>query len=157
MRARAGSRTSARTSCPAASSARTVACPTFPVAPVTSARIGQRCYLRAVRRLALMLSVFALAGCGGDDNGGGGSGTSGGSGSQSTDGKVLFAGACGSCHTLADAGTSGTLGPNLDDLKPDQARVEAAIKSGPGAMPENLFEGAQATTVATYVAGAAGK
>ena len=105
-----------------------------------------------MRALPLLLSVLVLAGCGGSDEGGSSGGSSGG-----TDGKQLFAGACGSCHTLADAGTSGTLGPNLDDLKPDQARVEKAIASGPGAMPENLFEGAQATAVATYVAGAAGK
>ena len=30
-------------------------------------------------------------------------------------GKALFIQTCGSCHTLADAGTSGTVGPNLDD------------------------------------------
>ena len=106
-----------------------------------------------MRALPLLLSVVVLAGCGGDSDDSGGSGGS----SGSTDGKALFAGTCGSCHTLADAGTTGTLGPNLDELKPDQARVENAIKTGPGAMPENLFEGAQATAVATYVAGAAGK
>jgi len=35
-------------------------------------------------------------------------------GSQGT-GKKLFVQACGGCHTLADAGTNGTIGPNLDD------------------------------------------
>jgi hypothetical protein len=112
-----------------------------------------------MRRTVLCLCVLALAGCGGSDGGSnGGSGSSGGSsGGGSTAGKQLFAGTCGSCHTLADAGTSGTFGPNLDDLKPDQARVEKAIATGPGAMPENLFKGAQAKAVATYVASAAGK
>ena len=30
------------------------------------------------------------------------------------DGKELFVAKCGSCHTLADAGTKGQIGPNLD-------------------------------------------
>jgi sulfite dehydrogenase len=113
-----------------------------------------------VRGLVIALSVLVLAlafgACGDDSGSSGGGGSSGGS-AGGTDGKQLFAGTCGGCHTLADAGTSGTLGPNLDELKPDQARVEKAIASGPGAMPENLFEGAQAEAVATYVSGAAGK
>jgi mono/diheme cytochrome c family protein len=100
-----------------------------------------------MRAVPAVLAALVLAGCGGSDSGG-----SGGS-----DGKSLFAGTCGSCHTLADAGTSGTLGPNLDDLKPDEARVRTAIAEGPGAMPENLFEGAKADAIATYVASAAGK
>ena len=29
-------------------------------------------------------------------------------------GKELFVDGCGSCHTLADAGTTGAIGPNLD-------------------------------------------
>ena len=33
-------------------------------------------------------------------------------------GKSLFVAACGSCHTLAAAGTSGRKGPNLDDEAP---------------------------------------
>jgi len=49
---------------------------------------------------------LALAGCG---TGGYVSGGSQGAGKQ------LFVKACGGCHTLADAGTSGTVGPNLDD------------------------------------------
>ena len=36
------------------------------------------------------------------------------SGSQGS-GKKLFIQACGGCHTLADAGTSGSIGPDLDD------------------------------------------
>ncbi len=70
--------------------------------------------------------------------------------------KDQFAGTCGSCHTLADAGTSGTFGPNLDDLAPDKARVLAAIAGGPGAMPSGLLEGAAADGVAEYVASVAG-
>lgn len=61
---------------------------------------------------------------------------------------------CGVCHTLGDAGTTGAVGPNLDGLKPDAARVEAAVTSGVGTMP--AFGGAlsaeQIADVAAYVA-----
>jgi cytochrome c6 len=43
--------------------------------------------------------------------------------------------ACGICHTLQHAGTSGTVGPNLDALKPDRDKVAAAVRKGVGAMP----------------------
>ena len=42
---------------------------------------------------------------------------------------------CGGCHTLADAGASGAVGPNLDDLKPDAATVAAQVENGGGGMP----------------------
>ncbi len=112
------------------------------------------------RHVSRLAAALLAAGCGGSDEGGsGGSGSGSGSGSQqtSTDGKALFAGKCGSCHTLTAAGTSGTFGPNLDELKPDQARVLAAIKQGPSVMPENLLEGAEAEEVAKWVADNAGK
>ena len=76
----------------------------------------------------------------------------------STNGKDIFLANCGSCHTLADAGTSGTVGPNLDQLKPGELRVEHQVINGGGAMP--AFKGtltpAQITAVAKYVASAAG-
>jgi len=72
-------------------------------------------------------------------------------------GKDLFASTCGECHTLAAAGTTGTVRPNLDDLKPDQATVQAAIQTGPGAMPANLLTGAQAQQVAAFLAANAGR
>jgi mono/diheme cytochrome c family protein len=72
-------------------------------------------------------------------------------------GKDLFASTCGACHTLAAAGTTGTVGPNLDDLMPDQATVSAAIQGGPGVMPANLLSGAQAQQVAAFVAASAGR
>ena len=37
------------------------------------------------------------------------------SGADKANGKTLFSQKCGGCHTLADAGTAGTIGPNLDD------------------------------------------
>jgi mono/diheme cytochrome c family protein len=76
----------------------------------------------------------------------------------STGGKDIFLANCGSCHTLADAGTSGTVGPNLDQLKPGELRVQRQVINGGGAMP--AFKGtltpAQITAVAKYVASSAG-
>lgn len=74
-------------------------------------------------------------------------------------GKQLFVAKCGTCHTLKAAGTTGAIGPNLDDLKPDVALVlEAEQKGGAGSggMPPRLYQGAQAQQVADYVAAATG-
>jgi cytochrome c oxidase subunit I len=74
-------------------------------------------------------------------------------------GVALFSQTCGACHTLAAAGTSGTVGPNLDQLKPTEATVLRAIQiggTGDGRMPPNLYSGAQAQAVANYVASTAG-
>jgi mono/diheme cytochrome c family protein len=74
-------------------------------------------------------------------------------------GRALFAGTCGKCHTLNSAGTHGTVGPNLDQLKPDQARVLAAIENGgtgSGIMPKGLFSGTQAKQIAQFVSQTAG-
>lgn len=84
---------------------------------------------------------------------GGATGVSGGAG------KDAFVGTCGRCHTLAAAATSGAIGPNLDNLKPDKTRVLNAIQKGgigSGMMPKGLFKGSQADQVAAFVAGAAG-
>jgi mono/diheme cytochrome c family protein len=72
-------------------------------------------------------------------------------------GEQLFTSSCGSCHTLAAAGTSGTVGPNLDDLKPTEQTVLNAIETGPDGMPPGLYSGADAKAVAQYVAQNAGK
>jgi len=53
-------------------------------------------------------------------------------------GRVLFGTvrpACAVCHTLAAAGAEGQVGPVLDDLKPDAARVLRALRAGIGIMP----------------------
>jgi cytochrome c6 len=70
-------------------------------------------------------------------------------------GKQVFLGApaCGSCHTLADAGTSGSIGPNLDESQPDTALVVDRVTNGEGAMPafgDRLSE-EQIRNVAAYV------
>jgi mono/diheme cytochrome c family protein len=74
-------------------------------------------------------------------------------------GKELFARSCGSCHTLTDAETTGTVGPSLDVLEPEAGTVETAISAGgagTGTMPANIYSGKQAEQVAEYVAAVAG-
>ena len=74
---------------------------------------------------------------------------------------------CGGCHVLADAGTSGTLGPNLDDayagsriegLKQSsfEALVRQQIDEADAPMPRHLVKGDDARDVAAYVASVAG-
>jgi cbb3-type cytochrome c oxidase subunit III len=79
-------------------------------------------------------------------------------GKKATSGKDIFAANCGSCHTLKAAGTSGTVGPNLDQLKPNQARVQKQVINGGGAMPafKGTLKPQQITAVAKYVASVAG-
>ena len=83
--------------------------------------------------------------------------TGGGAASYPPAAKAKFVSTCGGCHTLADAGTKGAVGPNLDDLKPDEATVEHQIANGGGAMPPKLLTGQDAKDVAAYVAAVAGK
>jgi mono/diheme cytochrome c family protein len=55
---------------------------------------------------------------------------------DATAGKAVFASAgCGGCHTLKAAGSSGNVGPNLDDLKPDEDTVVHQVTNGGGGMP----------------------
>ena len=76
-----------------------------------------------------------------------------------TDGKSIFAATCGSCHTLADAGTSGTLGPNLDESKPSKELAVDRVTNGRGVMPpfRDSLDAAQIQAVADYVSSAAGR
>jgi mono/diheme cytochrome c family protein len=138
-----------------------------------------------MRRIALALVavvfVFGLAACGGEEEASpepeDTTGTITTTDTETTDGetttdgeepaegdaaagKEVFVGAggCGSCHTLADAGTSGTIGPNLDDSQPSVDLAVDRVTNGAGAMPS--FEGQlseqQITDVAAYVSTAAG-
>lgn len=69
------------------------------------------------------------------------------------DAKGIFTDSCGGCHTLADAGTSGTVGPNLDDAKPSFDLVVERVTNGSGAMPsfsDKLSED-EINNVAAYV------
>ena len=57
-------------------------------------------------------------------------------GSPTALGKQVFASAgCGGCHTLKDAGSTGNVGPNLDQLKPSEATVAHQVEIGGGPMP----------------------
>jgi mono/diheme cytochrome c family protein len=74
------------------------------------------------------------------------------------DGREIFLANCGSCHTLADAGTTGTVGPNLDQSRPAKELAVDRVTNGMGAMPS--FKGQlspqQIQAVAEYVSRAAG-
>ena len=82
----------------------------------------------------------------GDTGGGGGGG-------DLAAGEEIFIANCGSCHTLEAAGTSGNIGPNLNDSSFDQGAVEEQVTQGGGGMP--AFEGQlseeEIQNVAAYV------
>jgi mono/diheme cytochrome c family protein len=120
--------------------------------------------LRPLGAAVVLLVAVVATGCGSEGV------SSGGSASQ---GKELFTSAearCGACHTLADAGTKGTIGPNLDEAfagPREQGFEESTIRAvvldqihyptkGSG-MPADLVTGEDAESVATYVADVAGK
>jgi mono/diheme cytochrome c family protein len=80
-------------------------------------------------------------------------------GGSQTSGSAVFASAgCGGCHTLKAAGATGTVGPNLDQLRPSAATVTTIVRSGGGAMPSfsGKLSDAQIGAVATYVSTVAG-
>jgi len=64
---------------------------------------------------------------------------------------------CSSCHTLADAKSSGQIGPNLNEIRPDKMRVLNAVKNGIGVMPayEGQLTNEEIEAVAYYVSIAA--
>jgi cytochrome c551 len=66
---------------------------------------------------------------------------------------------CASCHTLAAAGSTGTVGPNLDQLKPSAALVVHQVTNGGGGMPAfaSSLSKAQIASVALFVSSVAGK
>jgi mono/diheme cytochrome c family protein len=107
-------------------------------------------------RLVVLAAVMMVAFAGGCGDGGTG---------QVTDGKAIFKVHCGGCHTLADAGTAGVVGPNLDQSKPPKTLVVEQVTNGGVAMPsftDNLSAGhsltdAQIQAVADYVSSVAGR
>jgi mono/diheme cytochrome c family protein len=111
--------------------------------------------------LLLVAVALLLTGCGGNE-------TTGFEGANRSNGKALFGPTCGGCHTLADAGTVGTTGPNLDQAFGYSCRqgfaedtvysiVHGQINLAQGKMPADLVTGQDAVDVAAYVAGVAGK
>lgn len=108
--------------------------------------------LFVVRRSLLVLLLVAgafvvvVAGCGGDDDSGsaeppaattttedsGGDGETG----DAANGEQVFAAAgCGGCHVFEAAGSTGSVGPNLDDASPSYDLVVEQVTNGGGAMP----------------------
>jgi mono/diheme cytochrome c family protein len=70
-------------------------------------------------------------------------------------GKEIFVGSagCGGCHTLADAQTTGQVGPNLDQLKPSYDAAVAQVTNGGGGMPpfKDTLTEQQIKDVSAYV------
>ncbi|MBX5470029.1 MAG: c-type cytochrome [Thermoleophilaceae bacterium] len=117
--------------------------------------------MRLVALASAALVVAVTVGCGSRD-----------SGPDLVNGKRLFVttGTCGSCHTLARAGTKGTQGPNLDDAFSTARRnglgadtIEGVVRGQidhprrGSIMPAKLVKGDDARDVAAYVAYAAGR
>jgi cytochrome c6 len=73
---------------------------------------------------------------------------------DSKKGKAVYASSgCGNCHTLAAANSTGTIGPDLDSLKPDYQAVTAQVTNGGGQMPafKSTLSTQQIADVAAYV------
>ena len=118
--------------------------------------------LRGTLLTALAALALVAAGCGGES-------TATRAGADVSKGKELFVAACSSCHTLADAGAQGRVGPNLDDAFGydreqcfddssffDVTLAQIDIPSRDGAMPADIYKGQDAVDVAAYVAKVAG-
>ena len=102
--------------------------------------------LRAVS--AAVLATLVVAACGGSGDDATPTPAAGGHA-----GKELFAQNCSSCHTLASAGASGKVGPNLDQLQPGPDTVTAQVTNGGGGMPAfaNKLSEEQIKQIADYV------
>ncbi|RDI74878.1 Cytochrome C oxidase, cbb3-type, subunit III [Gaiella occulta] len=78
---------------------------------------------------------------------------------DATAGKSLFASqGCGGCHTLAAAGASGNVGPNLDQAKPSYELAVTRVTKGQGAMPAfgDSLKAQQIADVAQFVVQSSG-
>lgn len=89
------------------------------------------------------------------EEGGGGGGGGGGAAAPAADGKTVFTDNCGSCHTLSAAGTSGSVGPNLDGVSLDASAIEGVVTDGRGGMPAfgGKLSDDDIAAVAAFVAG----
>ena len=113
-----------------------------------------------MRAVALTTFLILAAGCGGESEN---AATTQETSSAEPTGRELFIQNCSGCHTLKEAGTTGKVGPNLDQKKPTKARVLFMLNNGGGGglgvMPK--FKGTlsdeQLQKLATYVSSVAGK
>ena len=101
---------------------------------------------RSTIALVLVAASLALvgAGCGGDDDSDSAEppaatttedGSGGGTGDAANGEEVFASAGCGGCHTFEAAGSTGSVGPNLDDLAPSFDEVVSQVTNGGGAMP----------------------
>jgi cytochrome c553 len=76
--------------------------------------------------------------------------------SHSPGAKVFASAGCANCHTLEEAGAKGQVGPNLDELKPDEATVAHQVRVGGNGMPSfgRKLSRRQIAEVASFVASA---
>lgn len=111
-------------------------------------------------RVAMLVAGLALGlgapACGGDDNGEATDTTT--NGEQVVAGDQVFTDHCGSCHTLSEAGTSGTIGPSLDGTSLSAEDIAAQVRSGGGGMPafEDTLSDEEIEAVSAYVASPSG-
>ncbi len=105
--------------------------------------------------LALGLVLLVTAGCGGNGKKSANARIEGGG---SPGAKVFADAGCGGCHTLATAGAGGKVGPNLDELRPNQERVEKQVRKGGNGMPSfaDKLSAEEIRQVAAFVATSAG-
>ena len=120
------------------------------------------------RAIALFLVVSAVglgvAACGGDDEAADTTTTAETTTDETTTGestavgREVFVANCGTCHTLSDAGTSGSVGPELDGGGYSVDQVEQQVRNGGGGMPafEDMLSDEEIQEVAAYVAASSG-
>ncbi len=74
------------------------------------------------------------------------------------DGKKVFTDNCAACHTLKAAAATGQVGPDLDQVKPDEATTQKQVENGGGAMPafKGVITDPEIQAVSKYVADNAG-
>jgi mono/diheme cytochrome c family protein len=110
----------------------------------------------AVACVAFMVGLGGTA-CGGGDDNEATTAEDTTTGQETTAvGREVFVANCGTCHTLSDAGTSGSIGPALDGGGYSVDRVEEQVRNGGGAMPafEDTLSDEEIAEVAAYVAAA---
>jgi mono/diheme cytochrome c family protein len=109
----------------------------------------------ATRALVAVALVLLSVGCG--DNGSSSSGAA--AGGAGTPGARVFATAgCSGCHTMEAAGATGKVGPNLDELRPNEQQVARQVRNGGNGMPafKSKLSPTEISQVAAFVATAAG-